>query len=77
MPTVIYVKLRNEGTDVWRPVQAEPVTQNVYRVLDQPLDDEDWPVAQNEMVECEHRLLSGHECLVAKASQTPWGKRRD
>ncbi|MCA6125179.1 hypothetical protein J6500_25265 [Bradyrhizobium sp. WSM 1704] len=52
MPTTIYLKLRNEGTDAWRPVVAEPVAANLYRVLDFPLEGEEWPVAQKEIVEC-------------------------
>jgi hypothetical protein len=59
MPITIYVKLRNEGTDVRRPVEAEPVAANLYRLLGHPVEDEDWPVAQNEIVECERRMLSG------------------
>jgi hypothetical protein len=67
MQTTIYLKLRNEGTDAWRPVAAEPVAANFYRVLDHPAEGEDWPVTQNEIVECERRALSGGECLVVKA----------
>ena len=67
MPTTIYLKLRNEGTDAWRPVGAEPIAADSYRILDSPADGEEWPVAQNEIVECERRTLSGEECLVVKA----------
>jgi hypothetical protein len=66
MPITVYLKLRNEGTDVWRPVEAEPVGPNQYRILSQPIEGETWPVAQNEIVQCEPRILSGGECLVVK-----------
>jgi hypothetical protein len=68
MPITVYLKLRNEGVDVWRPVAAEPVGPNQYRILSQPIEDEIWPVAQNEIVQCERRTLSGEECLVVKAA---------
>ena len=63
---MVYVKLRNEGTDVWRPVEAEAVGTNPYRILSHPTDDEFWPVSRNEIVECEIRMLSGGEHLVVK-----------
>jgi hypothetical protein len=68
MPITLYLKLRNEGTDVWRPVEAEPVAANLYRILSHPVEHEDWPVTQNEIVECENQILSGEECLVVKAN---------
>jgi hypothetical protein len=68
MPITVYVKLRNEGTDVWRPVEAEPVGPDQCRILSQPTEDEIWPVAQNEIVQCERRILSGGACLVVRAT---------
>jgi hypothetical protein len=68
MTVTVYVKLRDEGTDVWRPVEAEPVAANQYRILSRPIEDEIWPVTQNEVVDCERRMLSGGECLVVKAT---------
>jgi hypothetical protein len=66
MSITVYVRLRNEGVDVWRPVEAEAVGANLYRILSSPTDDELWPVTQNEIVECEPRVLSAGEHLVAK-----------
>jgi hypothetical protein len=68
MLITVYLKLRNEATDVWRPVKAEPVGPDQYRIVSQPIEDENWPVAQNEIVQCERQMLSGGECLVVKAS---------
>ena len=41
MITTVYVYLLNEGTDVWRPVRAEPVSGDVYRIAEQAYDAED------------------------------------
>jgi len=66
MTITVYVKLQNEGTDVWRPVDAELVGKNRYKVLSRPTDDENWPVTLGEVVECERRMPSGEDCLVVK-----------
>ena len=66
MTITVYVKLRNEGTDVWRPAEAEAVRANLYRILSRPPEDEDWPVSTNEIVECELKMLPGGDCLVVK-----------
>ncbi len=51
----IYVALRNEGVDVWRPVQAEHLEGNRYRILSQPYDRdlESWQFDPGEEVLCE------------------------
>ena len=69
--TTIYIPLLNEGTDVWRPVEAEQVGGDQYRIVGQRPADENWPFAQNQIVRCEMRLLSGRECLVAQKGPTP------
>jgi hypothetical protein len=35
-PTEIYMALLDEGVDVWRPVLAERLHDDVYRIVDQP-----------------------------------------
>jgi hypothetical protein len=62
----IYVALLDEGTDVWRPVQAEHLSSNVYRILSQSYDRqiESWQfepgdVVFREMIEAsEGRILA-------------------
>ena len=51
----IHVALPNEGVDVWRPVQAERVRGNVYRIIGQPYDrsTESWQFEPGDLVECE------------------------
>ena len=36
----IFVRLPDEEVDVWRPVRAEHLHDNVYRIVDQPYDRE-------------------------------------
>ena len=57
----IYIYLKNEGTDVWRPVQAEPVSGNAYRIVsvNTDLEDEEWEFDTGELVRCESRVFSG------------------
>ncbi len=51
----IYVKLIGEGVDVWRPVQAEHVRDDIYLIVDQPYDreDETWQFGPGSSVVCE------------------------
>jgi len=61
----IYVPLLNEGTDVWRPVEAEHVGDDRYRIIQEQSQDEDWPVARGDIVKCEsHRFADGTFHLV-------------
>ena len=55
----IYVALIGEGTSVWRPVEAELIKANQYRILsrnDNP-EDEEWEFKTGDIVNCEQRLL--------------------
>lgn len=65
----IYVFLPDEGVDTWRPVLAEHVRDNVYRIADQRQpDDEVWEFRPGAVVVCEYRELSGGGVLVAARS---------
>jgi hypothetical protein len=55
----IYVALLNEDVDVWRPVEAEHLSGDLYRVTGQAPEDETWPFASGDVVRCEIRMLSG------------------
>jgi hypothetical protein len=63
----MYVYLRNEGTDVWRPVQAEQVGPNAFRLLDQEPDDEEWEFPSGSVVTVREKIFSatGAEGLAA------------
>jgi hypothetical protein len=60
----VYVALLDEGVDVWRPVQAEPLGADLYRLTGAPPADEAWPFAVGDVVRCDVRTLSGD-----------WGRR--
>jgi hypothetical protein len=64
----IYVYLLDEGTDVWRPVQAEKLNNKLYRIVSNNPDPENekWQYSTGEIVKCEERLFSNSKkCLVA------------
>src|SRR3546814_19014585 len=65
--TTIYVALLDEGTDVWRPVQAAQRTDGSYIILSTNGDPEDekWQFPYGSIVQCEIKPLSGGNQLVA------------
>jgi hypothetical protein len=67
--TEIFVFMLEEGTDVWRPVDAEMVGPGLFRIISQDPDPEDevWEFKSGDVVRCEERLLSGGKRLVAVA----------
>lgn len=69
----IYIALLDEGTDVWRPVQAEHLNSNVYRILTQAYDrtTESWQFEPGDVVLCEMVESSDGHILAAtrKADQ--------
>jgi hypothetical protein len=63
----IYIYLLDEGVDVWRPVSAEHIGQDRYRIVsvnDDP-DDEHWEFECGEVVRCKERKLDGGMRMVA------------
>ncbi len=63
----IYVALLDEGVDVWRPVEALYVKENVYKILVQPYDPaiENWQFQPGELVVCEMVESSNGSILAA------------
>ncbi len=59
-PVTIYVALMGEGVDVWRPVQARPLSDDLFRIVGVEADvsDETWQFAAGAVVRCERRQLS-------------------
>ena len=53
--TEIFVRLLDEGVDVWRPVKARQLHDNIYRIEDQPYDrdSETWQFEPGGEVICE------------------------
>ena len=68
--TQIYVGLLDEGVDVWRPVQAEHLYGNTYRILDQPYDreTESWQFEPGDRVICDSLASSDGPILAATKS---------
>ena len=69
--TVVYVRLLDEGTNVWRPVPAVPQADGSFR-LDEPDDydpqTESWEFPPHTKVTCaRRRFADGEEPLVAVA----------
>lgn len=63
---IIFVMLLDEGVDVWRPVRAEHLQGDEYRILDQPRGDgETWQFLPGSRVICERRELSDAWVLAA------------
>lgn len=63
----IFVGLVGEGIDVWRPVHAEHLHDNIYRITDQPYDRavETWEFEPGDEVACELIASSGGRILAA------------
>ena len=64
----IYVPLLDEGTEVWRPVEAIKIGEGIYRIVsdNQKPDDELWKYVTGDIVRCIRQMLSsGFESIVA------------
>ncbi len=61
----VYVCLLDEGVNVWRPVAAQQVGSNLFRLLGPVPSSESWQFQPGEIVQCEVRSLSEGQALVA------------
>lgn len=61
----IHVKLLNEGTDVWRPVAAERIQNDIYRLVGEQLDGETWEFESGSLVRIEERQSESQLILIA------------
>lgn len=55
---LVYVRLLDEGTQVWRPVLAEVTGPGHYRLLGIPISEEQWEFEPGSIVRCESRRFS-------------------
>jgi hypothetical protein len=68
--TIIHVYLLDEGVDCWRPVAAEHIRDDVYRIVGEAPDpqDENWEFVPGQLVRCRwQELVEGvapKSCLV-------------
>jgi hypothetical protein len=68
VPMIIHVELLDEGTKVWRPVEALHVDATHYRIesVNADLEDETWRFQHGDVVRCEPFTFAGGEVgLVA------------
>jgi hypothetical protein len=66
MTEMIYMPLLDEGTSVWRPVQAERLDDGTFKVLGEVPDEEIWQFPPGSVVQCrEHVFSGGHRALAA------------
>ena len=64
----IYVALLDEGVDVWRPVDAERVQGDDYKLAGSVPDGEKWEFQPGDVVRCHERTFAdGHTGLCAFA----------
>lgn len=65
--TTIYVGLLDEGTDVWRPVKAEPLGNDLYRIDPETEipGDEQWQFGPGDTVRCRERNFDSGSGLEA------------
>jgi hypothetical protein len=65
----IYVALLDEGTECWRPVQAEHLGDDLYRIIGEKPSDEVWRFGADDIVKCKvHVFQNGSSDLVAYES---------
>jgi hypothetical protein len=63
---LVYVALLGEGTEVWRPVAAAPVSATVFRLLGTVPEEESWQFPSGSNVRCvSHVFSDGEPGLVA------------
>jgi hypothetical protein len=62
---IVYMPLLNEGVEVWRPVEATPLTNETYRVEGEIPEGEEWLFAPGTVIRCEWKTLSDGDRLTA------------
>ncbi len=62
MSATIYIYLLDEGVEVWRPVSAERVRDDIYRITGTRTDDtETWEFTIGDVVRCREKILASGE----------------
>jgi hypothetical protein len=64
----LFVYLLAEGTDVWRPTEAVPIGDGLFKILSTPHydpEDEVWEFPPGSIVRCETRQNDSGEYIVA------------
>ena len=61
----IYVELLNEGTDCWRPVEANDLGRGRFQIISSQPENENWQFKRGDVIECRKKQLQHGLCLVA------------
>jgi hypothetical protein len=62
----LYVRLLDEGIDVWRPIRGVHLSDDVYRIVSEPMESEHWEFPSGSVVRCRPQFFpDGKEELVA------------
>jgi hypothetical protein len=63
---IIYVELLEEGTACWRPVESEYLGNELYRIVGEKPEDENWAFSVRDVVKCKLKeFQEGSHELVA------------
>lgn len=65
---IVFIKIIDEGADVWRPVSAIGLASGAYVLLrpeDYDAKDEKWEFLPGHLVRCELRKSGDNSILVA------------
>lgn len=63
----IYMPLKEEGSPTIRPVDAEPLEGDIYRILSSQVDDTElWEFPSGSLVKCRIETWNLGEVLVAR-----------
>jgi hypothetical protein len=70
--TRVFVALLNEGTEVWRPVEAKPLGGQKYEILGPVPTEEVWQFQPGAQVLCQEKTFAdGTKGLVACEGVAP------
>src|ERR1700676_392992 len=61
METVVYMPLVGDGTDCWRPVRAQSISEDIFEVIDHIPSGESWKFAPFTRLRCRNRTFTGGE----------------
>jgi hypothetical protein len=67
--STVFVALLDEGTQVWRPVAAEPAGAGVFRLIGSVPDGEAWDFQPGERVRCVRRICPDCTCVWVAAER--------
>jgi hypothetical protein len=63
--TTIHVNMIGQGISILRPVQAEHLTRDIYRIVEPVPEGERWKYETGQAVRCRKQKLSSGKALVA------------